>query len=258
MISREQWGATHGRGYETSGAKTTLVIHHDGHNRSKENMTIEEESEIMRLFERFHVSRLTQTSPRIAYSFVVMQSGRVYEGCGWNRVGAHTKDLNSSSYGVCLPIHGGQTIPTKKAREAILNLRIEGVTQGYLTDNHRVAGHQDYNKPGCPGNLVYEAIVILARGSLVGPRLADYIHAMPTLRFGKGGKLASIRERETVRYLQQLLISGGFLTDRLRNGQTSATGYFGPATREAVIRFQQAVGLKADGLVGLKTWGKLD
>lgn len=257
MISREQWGAQYGQGYETSGAKTTLVIHHDGHNRSREDMTIEEESEIMRLFERFHAEGLTKSNPRIAYTWVVMQSGRVYEGTGWGHIGAHTKGMNSSAYAICLPINGNETMPSKKAREAILNLRIEGVGLKHLSHSHKVTGHQDHGKPSCPGKLVYDSIVLPAR-TTKGPRLADYIHAKPTLRFGKGGVDASIRERETVRYLQQILIAGGFMPDRLRSGQSAATGWFGPTTETAVMKFQKAVGLKVDGLVGPKTWDKLD
>lgn len=38
---------------------------------------------------------------------------------------------------------------------------------------------------------------------------------------------------------------------------TSKDGRYGPKTRAAVVRFQRANGLKADGLVGVKTWSKM-
>ncbi len=51
---------------------------------------------------------------------------------------------------------------------------------------------------------------------------------------------------DNVRLLQQALIGFGYLS-----GQ--ADGKFGPMTEEAVIRFQKANGLTADGLAGTKT-----
>ena len=59
---------------------------------------------------------------------------------------------------------------------------------------------------------------------------------MNTIRKGSKG--------DDVRKLQELL---GITTD----------GLFGPITKAAVVAYQSANGLKADGIVGPKTWGKL-
>lgn len=38
----------------------------------------------------------------IGYNFLVGEDGNVYEGRGWDNVGAHAKDFNSQSMGVCI------------------------------------------------------------------------------------------------------------------------------------------------------------
>ena len=65
----------------------------------------------------------------------------------------------------------------------------------------------------------------------------------PTLRKGDSG--------DSVRELQERLNTLGYDCG-------SADGKFGTKTRDAVIRFQKANGLEADGVVGRKTWAALD
>jgi hypothetical protein len=55
---------------------------------------------------------------------------------------------------------------------------------------------------------------------------------------------------DAVRYLQGVL--------RKNRYQIAVDGSFGPQTRDRVIRFQRANGLLTDGIVGNKTWAKID
>lgn len=64
---------------------------------------------------------------------------------------------------------------------------------------------------------------------------------LPTLRFGNTGS--------TVRTLQRLLISNGYFVQ--------VDGVFGALTEVAVRAFQSSRGLKADGVVGSRTWALL-
>lgn len=75
--------------------------------------------------------------------------------------------------------------------------------------------------------------VLLAQRETEEPEPA---RARPPLRYGDEG--------EDVKYLQECL-------------EITADGDFGPATKAAVIAFQQSKGLVADGIVGAKTWAAL-
>lgn len=263
IISRSMWGPNHGRGYPTDGAKTLVVVHHDGPypSRSQPGMTLKQEIGIARTIEDYHVNGepgvpgLTRANPRIAYSFLGMQTGRVFEGCGFGYIGAHTGGHNSSAYGYFLPLCGSKDAPTPAAIAAFHEWRREGVRLGHLSANHIVKGHQDFNKPACPGKLVYDAVVLGVVPVATPPRLIEVIRAHPSLRLGKGGKSASFAERAAVTYLQQRLIAHGFLKPKLGDGRTSAaTGYFGTVTDFALKAFQRERGLKPDGICGSKTW----
>lgn len=255
IITRAEWGPRYGQGHRTDGAKTLVVVHHDGPypSRSRPGMSLEEEIAIMRAIENYHVNGekgkpgLTATNPRIAYSFMGTQTGRCFEGCGWDHIGAHTGGLNSSSYGYFLPLAGNRDAPTVKAIATFHLWRAEGIRLGKLSKRHLVKGHQDYNKPACPGKLVYDAMV-LGVEPLVLPTVPDIIAAHPTLRRGKGGMYALAAERSSVKYLQS----------RLDMAQEFRTGFFGDKTHVAVLAFQRKHNLKPDGIVGPETWAVLD
>jgi N-acetylmuramoyl-L-alanine amidase len=38
----------------------------------------------------------------IGYNFLVGEDGNIYEGRGWNNVGAHATNWNSKSIGICV------------------------------------------------------------------------------------------------------------------------------------------------------------
>lgn len=61
---------------------------------------------------------------------------------------------------------------------------------------------------------------------------------------GKLGRQPSVRE------IQRALKQAGFY-------QGNLDGKIGPLTKEAIIDFQKANGLKVDGIVGRQTWSKL-
>ena len=66
---------------------------------------------------------------------------------------------------------------------------------------------------------------------------------LPTLREGsKGAEVVKLQE-----ILKQINFYSGVID-----------GIFGSVTKDAVVRFQREYGLVADGIVGSKTWFKLN
>jgi peptidoglycan hydrolase-like protein with peptidoglycan-binding domain len=72
---------------------------------------------------------------------------------------------------------------------------------------------------------------------------AARLRQSPTLKLGSRG--------QAVKNLKRLMWAKG-----LRRFERS-TGYFGPGTKRAIIRFQKKHNLKADGVVGPRTWKEL-
>lgn len=251
LVTRDKWGAKYGQGYPTSGPKLFFFVHHTAVARPPAEAGVAVEAKEVQEIEEDHAVRLTPTNPRIGYSFLIAQSGRIFEGCGWGRIGAHTVNHNSSGYGVCFMMNGMLTHATPAAREAFDFLRMEGLVKGFLSPSYLVKGHRDIKPTLCPGNLLYQQIVLPLQRAM--PKFPEVIErgkasqVMPTLRLGKGGKDAPPHIFEAVRELQRLL----GMSEKFR------TGFFGDITDGEVRAFQRAKGLKPDGIVGLKTWGVL-
>ena len=77
--------------------------------------------------------------------------------------------------------------------------------------------------------------------SLIKPTAINPRSGLPTLRFGDRG--------DSVKALQRLLLSNGYFV--------KIDGVYGALTEAAVKAFQSGRGLRADGVVGPRTWGVL-
>jgi N-acetylmuramoyl-L-alanine amidase len=82
----------------------------------------------------------------IGYSFLIGDDGRIYEGRGFNVVGAHTQGYNSVGYGVSFMGNFNSTLPSEEARRnyfalvedcLLLNNKIGAVYEVY---GHRQPG----------------------------------------------------------------------------------------------------------------------
>ncbi|GFO44100.1 peptidoglycan recognition protein [Plakobranchus ocellatus] len=94
----------------------------------------------------------------IGYSFLIGGEGTVFEGRGWDRVGAHTKGYNSVGLGFCLIGNFMDKSPTQIQLNTAKQLLECGVSQGKLRSDYIVRGHRDMVSTTCPGDTLYNII----------------------------------------------------------------------------------------------------
>ncbi|XP_017101467.3 peptidoglycan-recognition protein SD isoform X7 [Drosophila bipectinata] len=94
----------------------------------------------------------------IGYNFLVGGDGRVYEGRGWNYVGAHTKGYNTGSVGISFIGTFTKIKPTERQLKACQLLIAEGVRLKKLDPNYRLYGHRQLSATESPGEEVYRII----------------------------------------------------------------------------------------------------
>lgn len=232
IISRSEWGARYARGFRAAPLPAArLWLHHSVTAAPPVNATLEQDAAAVRTLERIGQDRF---GGGISYTFAVTPSGRVLEGHGVDRQGAHTGGQNTTSRAICLVGNYDTARPPEAMLDAVAALVTHGHRQGWwppqLTGGHRDAPGASTACPGRHAHALIGEINRRARGAAptsVGP---------PVLRRGSTGP--------AVEHLQRLL---GIVAD----------GDFGPATEAAVRAFQQARGLVADGVAGPATWTAL-
>ena len=94
----------------------------------------------------------------IGYSFLVGEDGAVYEGRGWNKVGAHTLGYNSRGLAASVMGNFMNRKPNAAALNAMKNLIQCGVSHGYITSTYSLYGHRDVKDTDCPGDTLYQEI----------------------------------------------------------------------------------------------------
>ena len=95
----------------------------------------------------------------IGYSFLVGEDGAVYEGRGWNKVGAHKQGYNILGLAASVLGNFMNGKPNAAALNAMKNLIQCGISRGYITSTYKLYGHRDVvSTTTCPGDALYQEI----------------------------------------------------------------------------------------------------
>jgi N-acetylmuramoyl-L-alanine amidase len=94
----------------------------------------------------------------IGYNFLVGEDGNVYEGRGWDRVGAHALRYNPTSLGISVIGNYQSRLPNSAALNAVKRLIACGVSMGKISSTYSLHGHRDGVCTSCPGESLYNHI----------------------------------------------------------------------------------------------------
>jgi hypothetical protein len=135
----------------------------------------------------------------ISYTFAVCPSGRVFEGHGIDRRGAHTGGDNTYSRAIVLIGNYDVARPSTSMLESVAELLVEGVLRGWWGSPTLTGGHRDAPNAStaCPGRNAYATIpgINLAAGRLYAARLARPQPEGPDLTPDESRMLREIHEQ---------------------------------------------------------------
>eukprot|EP00918_Siedleckia_nematoides_P097806 GHVU01214239.1.p1 GENE.GHVU01214239.1~~GHVU01214239.1.p1 ORF type:complete len:280 (+),score=9.69 GHVU01214239.1:50-889(+) len=155
LVTRSGWGARPPTSTTAMSLPVSrLFIHHGTGSACTTQATC---SSIVRGYQNYHMDSNGWSD--IAYNYLVGEDGRVYEGRGWARQGAHTSGYNSIAVAICFIGDFTSRLPNTVALTAARNLIQCAKDQGVLTGSYGVWGHRDGSSTACPGNTLYGDVV---------------------------------------------------------------------------------------------------
>jgi hypothetical protein len=165
--TRKEWGAQHGRGNPTPGPQSGVVIHHDPLRHTTAASTVAQEIHVMRTIETHAARVLTPTNPRISYQWAVAASGRIYEGLGFNRIGAHVANANTPNLGIFFMKDGRTHTGTDAQWRAVSEIVREGIAISALVPRPELRSHRDLVATTCPGDALHAKVRSFTLDSLL-------------------------------------------------------------------------------------------
>ncbi|MGL4741023.1 MAG: peptidoglycan recognition protein family protein [Sarcina sp.] len=128
---------------EVGNKPKAIILHHS----AIAEMTIDE----------VHEKHLDNGWAGIGYHYFIRKDGSIYEGRKEDVIGAHVKENNIDTLGICLEGNFEKNMPTEIQYEKTLNL-LRYLTKKYNID--KIEGHREYNETLCPGdNLKISEII---------------------------------------------------------------------------------------------------
>ncbi|MBK1785145.1 N-acetylmuramoyl-L-alanine amidase [Prauserella cavernicola] len=163
IIGRSKWGARHDNGFTDAPLPAQEVWLHHSVTIAPDLQWVDadrdgvddDEERAMRTLEDIGQDRF---NGGISYTFLVMPSGRIYEGHGVGRQGAHTGGRNDIARAICFVGNYETHRPTQAQLRAAAWLLQHGKARGWWKAARLNGGHQDLKPTACPGKHAYDAI----------------------------------------------------------------------------------------------------
>lgn len=154
VISKATWGGRAATGCSNLASNLSYVVIH--HTAGTYCSTKTACSQQMRNMQNYHMDSLGWAD--IGYNFLIGGDGQVYEGRGWNTLGAHATSWNSKSIGISFMGNYNNNVPTAAQIAAAKALLADAVSRGQIKSNYILYGHRQVGSTECPGNNLYAEI----------------------------------------------------------------------------------------------------
>ncbi|CAE1322054.1 PGRP [Acanthosepion pharaonis] len=154
IISRSEWGARRPRDRQSLSTPVKYaVVHH-----SNTPQCLDKPSCIKRMqsIQNFHMN--VRRWSDIAYNFLIGGDGNVYEGRGWDTVGAHVIGYNKISIGICVIGNYTEYKPNEISLNALKRMLSCLEFKNKVINKYVLRGHRDLGSTTCPGNKLYRII----------------------------------------------------------------------------------------------------
>ncbi len=199
----------------------------------------------------------------IGYHFYVRKDGSVWQGRPIDTVGAHTVDFNSLSVGVCF--EGNFETEQMPAVQISAGAELIAHIRKLYPSIIDVRGHGELRNTACPGKNFPMATMLNAAETpaivtVKQFQLAAIADGFKFPEYGADGLWGSESESVAKKAIckKRLTYKYRNLTRLIQKAvEVEVDGKFGNDTKNAVITYQKAHGLYADGIVGLNTWRRI-
>ncbi|XP_055686888.1 peptidoglycan-recognition protein LF-like [Lutzomyia longipalpis] len=111
---------------------------------------------IVKDLQKFHMD--THGWDDIGYNFLVGGDGSAYEGRGWEKQGAHTKNYNVNAIGIAFIGTFNKVTPPEEQLRAFRNLLQWGIDSKKLDEMYKLFGHRQFSPTSSPGQVLYDII----------------------------------------------------------------------------------------------------
>lgn len=154
-VSRDAWNANPPREVDKFPGPIPFVIIHHSYEPAA-CYTPADCVKAMQAMQQFHQQDRGWND--IGYSFAIGGDGRIYQGRGFNVVGAHAPRYNDKSVGVCMIGDWRVDLPPKNMMTALQTLLDYGVQMNIIAGNYTMIGHRQTRPTECPGDRLFREI----------------------------------------------------------------------------------------------------
>ncbi|KAF5298158.1 hypothetical protein FQA39_LY02582 [Lamprigera yunnana] len=154
IITKNEWGARGATQVQYSTNNLQYVIIH--HTATPECNNLLECSILLKNIQNYHME--VHQFHDIGYNFMIGGDGKVYEGRGWHKIGAHTRNFNSRSLGIAFVGKYIDKLPNKSQLRVTRDLIHCAVLLKEIDESYKLYGARQVSGTLSPGLRLYQEL----------------------------------------------------------------------------------------------------